>query len=84
MSEPEEEWIEVHRGLRRSSMIVIRALIDAGVNARDARRLKLSDARSQDGVVQVPKSQLAHGQRVMETLKKHFPHVFVAGSGKGD
>jgi hypothetical protein len=65
-------------------MVVIRALIDAGVNARDARRLHVSQGRSQDGIVQVPKAQLAQGQRVMETLKKYFPHIFVAGSGKGD
>ncbi len=84
MTDPAQEWVELYRGRRRSAQVVIRALIDAGLQARDARRLHLAEGKAQEGIVQVPANQGEPGKRIIEQLKKNFPHVFVVGSGKGD
>jgi len=83
-SAPEEEWVEVFRGPRRRGQVVIRVLTDATIPSRDARRQGLSPATAREGVVQVPKSRLAEATAQLETLRKNFPALFVAGAAKGE
>jgi len=81
---PQEEWVEVYRGPRRRAQVIIRVLTDALIPARDARRVGTVAITPRDGVVQVPAARLKDATLVMETLKKNFPALFVAGAAKGD
>ena len=79
---PAEEWVEVYRGPRRRAQVIIRVMTDATIPARDARRLGMVAASPRDGVVQVPASKAKEAGLIMETLKKNFPALFVAGAAK--
>jgi hypothetical protein len=79
-----EEWVEVYRGPRRRGQVVIRVLTDASIPSRDARRLGLSPAKPQDGIVQVPKDRVAEATSMIELLKKNFPLLFAAGPVKSE
>ena len=81
---PAEEWVEVYRGPRRRAQVIIRVMNDALIPSRDARRLGAVQVTPRDGIVQVPASRLKEATLVMETLKKNFPALFVAGAAKGD
>jgi hypothetical protein len=81
---PPEEWVEVYRGARRRVQVIIRTLVDASLSPRDARRLGIVPARAQEGIVQVPASQTEAAKRIVESLKKNFPHLFAVGPTKGD
>lgn len=81
---PAEEWVEVYRGPRRRAQVIIRVMTDATIPSRDARRLGVVPITPRDGIVQVPASRLKEATLVMETLKKNFPALFVAGAAKGD
>ena len=83
-AEPAEEWIEVYRGPRRRGHIIIRTLNDASIPSRDARRLGLSPAKPQEGVVQVPKARAEDAKAMIELLKKNFPALFAAGAAKSE
>ena len=79
---PAEEWVEVYRGPRRRAQVIIRVMTDATIPARDARRLGAVPVSPRDGVVQIPASKLKEATLIMETLKKNFPALFVAGAAK--
>ena len=79
---PAEEWVEVYRGPRRRAQVIIRVMTDATIPARDARRLGTVPVTPRDGVVQVPASKMKEATLIMETLKKNFPALFVAGAAK--
>ena len=81
---PPEEWVEVYRGARRRVQVIIRVLVDASLTPRDARRLGIVAAKAQEGIVQVPASQVEAGKRLVESLKKSFPHLFAAGPTRGE
>ncbi len=81
---PAEEWIEIYRGPRRRVQVVIRVLVDASMTPRDARRLGLVASKAQEGIVQVPASQVEASKRLVDSLKKSFPHLFAAGPSRGD
>lgn len=81
---PAEEWVEIYRGPRRRAQVIIRVLTDALIPARDARRQGSVATTARDGVVQIPAARLKDATLVMETLKKNFPALFVAGAAKGD
>jgi len=79
-----EEWVEVYRGPRRRGQVVIRVLTDASIPSRDARRLGVSPAKPQEGVVQVPKARATEATAMIEQLKKNFPALFAAGPAKSE
>lgn len=83
-SAPPDEWVEVYRGARRRVQVIIRTLVDAALTPRDARRLGFVTARAQEGIVQVPAAQTEAAKRIVESLKKNFPHLFAVGPTKGD
>jgi hypothetical protein len=79
---PAEEWVEVFRGPRRRAQVIIRVMTDATIPARDARRAGAVQVTARDGVVQVPASKIKEATLIIETLKKNFPALFVAGAAK--
>ena len=81
---PAEEWVEVYRGPRRRAQVIIRVMTDALIPARDARRAGAVAITPRDGVVQVAASRFKDATLVMETLKKNFPALFIAGAAKGE
>jgi hypothetical protein len=81
---PAEEWVELYRGPRRRAQVIIRVMTDATIPARDARRLGIVKVTPRDGIVQVPASRMKEATLMLETLKKNFPALFVAGAAKGD
>jgi len=79
-----DDWVEVYRGPRRRGHIVIRVLTDASIPSRDARRMGLSPAKPQEGIVQVPRERAADATLMIEMLKKNFPALFAAGAAKSE